>query len=115
MRRLLFAAVIVVAATSAGISDAEVEVFEEFFGKRSFSDKLDIDKISAELPDRIEQAKAQTSSPQRMQVVRDLCTISQADGHTTDAEVDQLLQIAHDLEVPATFVHQTLSDEPELD
>ncbi len=115
MRRLLFAAVIVVAATSAGISDAEVEVFEEFFGKRSFSDKLDIDKISAELPDRIEQAKAQTSLPQRMQVVRDLCTVSQADGHTTDAEVDQLLQIAHDLEVPATFVHQTLSDEPELD
>ena len=115
MRRLLFAAAIVVAATSAGISAAEVEVFEDFFGKRSFSDKLDIDKISAELPDRIEQAKAQTSSPQRMQVVRDLCTISQADGHTTDAEVDQLLQIAHDLEVSATFVHQTLSDEPELD
>ncbi len=50
-----------------------------------------------------------------MQVVRDLCTVCQADGHTTDAEVDQLLQIAHDLEVSATFVHQTLSDEPELD
>ena len=115
MRRLLFAAAIVVAVTSGGISEAEIEVFEEFFGKRSFSDKLDIDKIGAELPDRIEQAKAQTSLPQRMQVVRDLCTISKADGHTTEAEIDKLLQIAYDLEVPGSFVHQTLSAETELD
>ena len=115
MRRLLFAGAIAVANTSAGISDAEIKIFEEFFGDRSFSDKLDIEKILGELTDRIEQTKDQTSLPQRMQVVRDLCTISRADGHATDAEIDTLYDIAQALGVATTFIDQTLEDSPELD
>ena len=90
-------------------------MFEAFFGKRSFSDRLDVEQIKAELPERILQAKANTSRPQRMQVLRDLCTISRADGHETEAEVDLLLKIAKDLSVPGTFVLQTLAGDPELD
>ncbi len=115
MRRLLFAGAIAVAAESGGISEAEVEIFEEFFGKRSFSDKLDVDQIKNELPERISQARTQTTRPQRMQVMRDLCTVSRADGHTTEAEVNLLLEIATDLGISSNFVIQTLSDEPELD
>ncbi len=115
MRRLLFAGAIAVAAVSEGISEAEIEVFEAFFGKRSFSDKLDVEQIKAELPERISQAKTHTSRPQRMQVLRDLCTISRADGHTTEAEVDLLLEIGKDLAVASTFVLQTLAGDPELD
>ncbi len=115
MRRLLFAGAIAVASESKGITDAEIAVFEAFFGKRSFSDRLDVEQIKAELPERISQAKANTSRPQRMQVLRDLCTISRADGHETEAEVDLLLKIAKDLSVPGTFVLQTLAGDPELD
>ena len=115
MRRLLFAGAIAVASESKGITDAEIDMFEAFFGKRSFSDRLDVEQIKAELPERISQAKANTSRPQRMQVLRDLCTISRADGHATEAEVDLLLKIAKDLSVPGTFVLQTLAGDPELD
>jgi tellurite resistance protein len=115
MRRLLFAAAIVVADESNGISDEEQAVFEEFFGKRSFSDKLDLEQIKQELEERISQAKEQTSIPQRMQVIRDLCLVSKADGHTTEAERDVLCQIARALEIPPMFVTKTLDADNELD
>ena len=115
MRRLLFAAAIVVAKTSNGVSEEEIEIFEKFFGDRSFSDKLDLEKIEAELPERIAQAKEQASQPQLMQVMRDIITVSRADGHTTEAEVERLHEIAHALGISTRFVEQTLAQEPELD
>lgn len=115
MRRLLFAGAIAVADASNGISDEEKAVFEEFFGDNSLTEKLDIDKLKAELPDRIEQTKALTSIPQRMQVVRDLCMISRADGHSTDVERDTLCRISKALEVPPLFIDQTIDCETELD
>ena len=115
MRRLLFAAAIAVADASNGVSDGEIEIFEQFFGDRSFSDKLDLDKIKAELPERISQTKALTSIPQRMQVIRDLCLVSRADGHTTDVERDVLCQIARDLDISPMFVAKTMDADTELD
>ena len=115
MRRLLFAGAISVADASHGISDEERQVFEEFFGRNTLSDKLDIDKIKTELDDRIKQANALTSIPQRMQVMRDLCLVSRADGHDTDAERDLLCQIAYKLEIPALFVEKSLDADTELD
>lgn len=115
MRRLLFAGAIAVASANEEISDAEVEVFEKFFGKRSFSDKLDIAKITAELPDRIQAAMEQISNPQRMQVLRDLATVCRADGHTSVRQVEKLCEIARALHVHNTFVEQLLDQETELD
>ncbi|MCZ6619379.1 MAG: M48 family metallopeptidase [Gammaproteobacteria bacterium] len=115
MRRLLFAGAIAVAAESAGISPAEIAVFETFFGNRSFSDKLDVEQIQAELPERISQARTHTSRPQRMQVIHDLCTIARADGHSTEAEVDLLLEIGKNLSIPGAFILQSLASNPELD
>ena len=53
MRRLLFAGAIAVASESKEITEAEIDMFEAFFGKRSFSDRLDVEQIKAELPERI--------------------------------------------------------------
>ena len=115
MRRLLFAAAIVVADANHGVSAEEIKVFEEFFGKAAFSDKLDTEKLKAELPSRIAQAKELTSVPQRMQVVRDVCTMSRADGHSQNGEREMLYELATALEVPALFVDRTLDADPELD
>lgn len=115
MRRLLFAAAIAVADASDGISPEEVEVFEQFFGNRSFTDKLDLAKIKAELPERISQTKALTSIPQRMQVLRDLCMVSRADGHTTERERDVLCEIARGLDISPIFVAKTMDADAELD
>jgi len=115
MRRLLFAAAIAVADVSNGISKEEVAVFEDFFGKASFSHKLDIDQIKSELDDRILQANEATSVPQRMQIVRDLCMVCRADGHYSGAERELLCDIARRLEVTTRFVDQSLETDPELD
>ena len=115
MRRVLFAAAIAVADASHGVSDEEIKAFEEFFGQAAFSDKLDTEQLKAELPSRIAQAKELTSVPQRMQVVRDICAMSRADGHSQDGERDVLYQLASALEVPALFVDRTLDADPELD
>ena len=115
MRRVLFAAAIAVADANHGVSAEEIKVFEEFFGKAAFSDKLDTEKLKAELPSRIAQAKELTSVPQRMQVVRDVCTMSRADGHSQNGEREMLYELATALEVPALFVDRTLDADPELD
>ena len=115
MRRVLFAAAIAVADASDGINKEEIDVFEKFFGKASFSRKLDKDQLKAELNDRIEQAKELTSIPQRMQIVRDLCVVCRADGRCSAKEREVLCDIAAALEIPTMFVDQTLECETELD
>ncbi len=115
MRRLLFAGAIAVANASSGISPGEIEVFEEFFGKASFSSKLNIEQLVKEVPERIEQVKSLSSIPQRMQVVRDLCSVSRADNHTTEAERQVLCDIATALEISSVFVDKLFDCEPELD
>ena len=115
MRRVLFAGAITVADASEGISEEEVDVFEEFFGKTSFSDRLDTEQLKSELPSRLDQAKELTSIPQRMQVVRDICMISKADGHSTLNERNALHAIATHLEIPPLFVDKALDADVELD
>lgn len=114
MRRLLFAGAIAVGDASNGISEKEKKIFEEFFGRNSLSDKLDIAKLKAELPDRIKLVNALASIPQRMQVVRDLCLVSNVDG-SAEPERKTLCEIAQALQIPALFVDKTLSADAELD
>lgn len=115
MRRVLFAAAIAVADASHGITDAEIQVFEDFFGKAAFSDRLDTEQLKAEVDDRIKQANELTSIPQRMQIVRDLCMVSRAEGHATQDEREVLYEVARKLSVPVLFVDKSLASETELD
>lgn len=115
MRHLLFAGAVVVAAASEGVSEKEIELFEQFFQKGDFSDKLDIDRIRDELPSRIDRVRKQTSQAQRIQVLRDICLIAKAEGKTTPAERAVLDAIADGLEVSRNMVCETMDREYDPD
>ena len=115
MRRLLFAGAIAVANADKGISESEVELFEKFFGKGEFNKGLNIDRIIEALPDRIKTAKEQTSLTQRMQVMRDICVMSKADGKANDIERAVMDEIADQLGISRAFICQTLEQDCEPD
>lgn len=115
MRRLLFAGAIAVADADGNISEQEIEIFERFFGDGAYVSTLNVEKLKADLSDRIAQAKEQASEPQRMQVLRDLCLVAQAEGHTSDQERMVLDSIATGLGIPTVFVCQVLNCEFEPD
>ena len=115
MRRLLFAAALVVANADGRISEEEVAVFEKFFGNHAYKDDLDLDKLEADLDDRISTVKEQASVPQAMQVVRDLCLVARAEGHINPPEEAVLNRVAAGLGVPGEFVCQTLESELDPD
>lgn len=115
MRRLLFAGAVIIAQRNGGTSDAEIKAFESFFGSNTLTDKLDVERLQADLPDRIVQVRQLASIPQRMQVVRDLCAIAQADGESTETERSLLCDIAAGLNIPALFIEKALCADKELD
>ncbi len=115
MRRLLFSGAIAVANADAGISDSEITVFEQFFGKGEFHDSFDLERIVDTLADRIESANQHASLTQRMQVMRDICLMSMADGGASDVERSVLNDIADQLGISRAFICQTLEQDCELD
>ncbi len=115
MRRMLFAGLLAVADAHGGISEEELEIFEKFFGKYAFSDKLDVAKIKARLDDRVLEVKKKASQTQAMQVLRDICTIAKADGGVQASERKVLNHIAKLLDLPTSFVVQALDVAVELD
>lgn len=115
MRHLLFAGAVVVASANGEVTKKEKAVFEEFFEKGDFSDKLNVDRLREELPSRITRVCEQTTVTQRMQVVRDLCTIARAEGGISDEERDVMNEIADGLEVSRTFICQSVEKDPEPD
>ncbi|MBX2823435.1 MAG: M48 family metalloprotease [Gammaproteobacteria bacterium] len=115
MRHLLFAGAVVIASASEGVSEKEIEVFEQFFQKGDFNDRLNIERIREDLPSRIERVNQQTTHSQRMQVLRDLCLIAKAEGYATDEERAVLHQISDGLQISRNFVCQTLETDCEPD
>ena len=115
MRNLFLAGAITVADAHEGISDQEREVLKKFFEKGYALEKLDSNRLREVLPKRIAEAKELTSLAQRMQVVRDLCIVTQTEHPIAAAEADLLNQIASGLELPANFVTQCLEGSIELD
>ncbi len=115
MRRLLFAGALVVANADGNISEEEVVIFEKFFGKGAFSDSLNLDALQSDLDDRIAQVREMASTPQAMQVLRDLCLVARAEGRISQVETDVLNEIADGLGVAREFVCQSLDSELEPD
>lgn len=111
MRRLLFAASLVVANADGEITPEEIEIFEKFFGNRAFKEDLDIGKLEASLNDRIRAVREQASVPQAMQVVRDLCLVARAGGHASPLEEAVLDRVAEGLDVPREFICQTMESD----
>lgn len=115
MRRLLFAGAIAVADATDGISKEEEKVFEQFFGEGALSEKLDLEKVKAELEERIANTRDAASHGQCTQVVRDLCIVARADGHASIEEREVIDTIAAGLGLSSTFVSCQLEGECELD
>jgi Zn-dependent protease with chaperone function/uncharacterized tellurite resistance protein B-like protein len=115
MRNLFLAGAITVAEAHEGISDQEREAIKKFFEKGYALEKLDSSRLREILPERIVEAKELTSLTQRMQVVRDLCIVAQAERPITAVETNLLNQIASGLELPTNFVTQCLEGSTELD
>ncbi len=115
MRRALFAGAITVASADSTVSDAEIQVFEKFFGAGTYTEKLSVEKLAAELPARLSQVKDTASVPQRMQLLRDLCLIASAENKHGEAERKVLDDIADQLDIPRGFICQTFDRTIELD
>jgi Zn-dependent protease with chaperone function/tellurite resistance protein len=115
MRRLLFSGTIAIASADGEISEKEIDLFEQFFGEGTFRKGLDIEAITKDLEGRIEQARSKTSTPQRIQVLRDLCLVAQAGSRTGTKERAVLKKIAAALEVPENIVGQTFDCSLDLD
>ncbi len=115
MRRLLFAGLIAVADAADGISEQELEVFADFFGKYAFTDKLDVEKIKATIEGRAIEVKDKASQTQCMQVLRDMCVMAKANGGVLPAERVILEAVANDLGVPSSFICQNIDKNCDLD
>ena len=115
MRRLLFAGAIAVANASGEISSAEKAVFDELFGAGSFTDSINVDRLEAELDERIGQVVEKTSVPQRMQVLRDLCLMARAEDEDREPAREVLAGIANKLDVRRALVDEMLCGNIDLD
>jgi uncharacterized tellurite resistance protein B-like protein len=115
MRRLLFAGAIALANADGNISESEIELFERFFGAGSFGEHLDLTKLQQDLPDRTAQARENLAAPRRMQVLRDLCLIANAEAAGAQQKRQMLHDLARELDVSAEFIEQTMDAEVELD
>lgn len=108
MRRLLFAASLMVARADGEITQAEVAIFEKFFGKGAFKETVDVSALEEDLDDRIDRVKEVASATQAMQVLQDLCIVARAEGHTMEPERGVLEDIATKLGFSANFVTRIL-------
>ena len=115
MQRGLYAGAIVVADADGEITKEEIALFEKFFGEGEFSKELDLERIKSHLQDRIERMNEVTSETQRMQVLRDLCVMSEANGGTTEHQRAALDSMATSMRIPTSFICQSLEYDCEPD
>ena len=115
MRRLLFAGAIAIADASGGISDKEIKVFDQFFGKFSLNDNLDIEKLKHSIEDRANAVVKVASRSQRAHLIRDLALVAKADRRISKRERQQIFKIAKLLNIADEIIEQALSFDAELD
>ncbi|HEY5646397.1 MAG TPA: TerB family tellurite resistance protein, partial [Pseudomonadales bacterium] len=115
MRRLVFAGALLLANVDGHISDEEIKVFEGFFGSRSYTTDLDLNKLAEDLKNRIASVREQASGPQAMQVMRDLCLIARAGSQVDERQEKILEDIASGLGLTREFVCQAVRGNLEPD
>jgi Zn-dependent protease with chaperone function len=118
MRRLLFAAGVVIVSGSApalrgGVAGestdaAEVAAFEALLGPGALPSRPRIDEVEAQLPERVAQVRQLASPLKRGNLVRDLTVIAAADGKLDEREQELLEALCEQLEIDPTLVERTL-------
>ncbi len=109
MRRLLFAAGVVLASTHGDLSEPALAALESLLGEGSIPSRPKPDVLRAELPRRSEDVKARVPPLRRAQVIRDLCLIACADRRMDDHERRLLVDIASAVGVDTSLVDATLA------
>lgn len=115
MRRVLFAAGCGVMAVSDGITDEEIEAFNNLFGEGAFSDRLDLERIEESLEERIRRANAIVPHARRVHIIRDLALIAVAGGRVTRAEREYVHRVGKKLKLSATVIEHCFNRDAELD
>jgi tellurite resistance protein len=115
MKLLFLAAAVAVANAVGGISESEEQVISDFLGPRFALKSLNPEKLIDTLPERMAATREQASTSQCMQVLRDLCTVANAEAETRPEEIEVLHRVAEGLDIPRGFVEQCMLPFPELD
>ena len=116
MRRLLFAAGVVLASLSDdGIVDEEVEALKDLLGAGSVPVKLNPDLLAEHLDERVETVVAKVRRARRAQLLRDLVVIARADGRVDPPERDFMMEMATRLGVSSEVVLHAIDRPLDLD
>jgi len=115
MRRVLFAAGLVVASSYEGVSSEERDTLESLLGPGSVPRELAIERVREVLPRRLDTVREGATPSRRAQLLRDLVLVARADGHVHDVEVAALCAVATRLGLGERLVHEALGSPVELD
>ena len=115
MRRLLFAAGILVASAHGGIDPAEREALGSLLGPGRIPREVDPERLRRVMADRLASVNEKVPASRRAQLLRDLVLIARADGHVQDEEVAELIAVAKGLQLSEQLVFDALRSPVELD
>lgn len=108
MRRVLFLAGMTVAHANNELHEKETKALTALLGVDAMWQPPPVEKITAELDEKLKQAKAETSKLARTQLVQHLTIIAAADGVVDPVELECMYGIAGKLDVPPLVVDETL-------
>ena len=115
MRRLLFAAGVVVAAATDSVSPDEVRALESLLGPGRVPREPDVERVRAHLSTDVDNVRRLVEQGRRAQLVRDLVSIARADNEVDEIELSTILELCAALEVESAVVHQAVAQPTELD
>lgn len=115
MRRLLFAAGAVLGGSDGELSRVEVQALAGLLGHDRVPRTLDPERLKEVLPERIERVVALVAPPKRVQLIRDLCHIAQADERVHEQERVFIRHLAQRLGVQPSVADMALCEQAGLD
>ena len=115
MRRFLFAGGALVADAHNGISRTERDALASLLGEASVPRTLSAERLRAVLPERSADVCTHVRSSRRAQLIRDLIVIARADDDLHPREIETILHLARQIEVPASFVWRNIKPADTLD
>ena len=115
MRRLIYAAGLVLLSEDGGVTQDEKQRLDSLLGPGSVPLDFDPRRVAELLPERTRAVVERTGIPQRAHVLRDLATLALADGKVSSDEQAFLTKLAAELEVDAEVVTHALVQRIELD
>ena len=115
MRRLIYAAGLVLLSEDGGVTPEEKRRLDTLLGPGTAPQEFDPRRIVELLPERTRAVVERTGIPQRAHVLRDLATLALADGKVSSDEQRFLTKLAADLGVDGEVVTDALSQRIELD